>query len=68
MVKDGNKHFLHTLFYLILHLSQDQGTTGSLNKRWSPRLGMPDLILAGIEPGLGIRSLVFRANRSRRSF
>ena len=33
----------------LLHLSQVQGTPGSLPKRWSPRLGMPDSTLAGIE-------------------
>ena len=33
------------------HLSQVQGTPGSLPKRWSPRLGMPDLTQTGIEPG-----------------
>ena len=34
----------------LLHLSQVQGTPGSLPKRWSPWLGMLDLTQAGIEP------------------
>ena len=34
----------------LLHLSQIQGTAGSLPKRWSSRLGMPKLTPAGIEP------------------